>query len=194
MVEREPRKAMAALSQQMCVSVLKAMAEPTRLRVLVLLAYGRTQRQGPDGHPGPEPAAHQPPPQAAGRGRAGRARARGQLGVLPPGRGRRGRRRWRAWCWRPSTAPIPCCVRDRRARGGLARGARGGGAGLLPDPCRRMGQHPRPARGRGRAWKRRSPTALGAGPFDLLVDLGTGTGRMLELFARRAIAAASAST
>ncbi len=27
--------------------------------------------------------------------------------------------------------------------------------------------------------------ALGAGPFDLLVDLGTGTGRMLELFAGR---------
>ncbi|HEU0157798.1 MAG TPA: metalloregulator ArsR/SmtB family transcription factor, partial [Hyphomicrobiaceae bacterium] len=31
---------MAALSQQMCVNVLKAMAEPTRLRVLALLAYG----------------------------------------------------------------------------------------------------------------------------------------------------------
>jgi ubiquinone/menaquinone biosynthesis C-methylase UbiE/DNA-binding transcriptional ArsR family regulator len=31
---------MPALSQQMCVSVLKAMAEPTRLRVLALLAYG----------------------------------------------------------------------------------------------------------------------------------------------------------
>ncbi len=28
-------------------------------------------------------------------------------------------------------------------------------------------------------------SALGAGPFDLLVDLGTGTGRMLELFAPR---------
>ena len=27
--------------------------------------------------------------------------------------------------------------------------------------------------------------ALGDGPFDLLVDLGTGTGRMLELFADR---------
>ena len=40
MVEREARKAMAALSQQMCVSVLKAMAEPTRLRVLALLTYG----------------------------------------------------------------------------------------------------------------------------------------------------------
>src|SRR4029077_88356 len=36
----EPRNAMPALSQQMCVSVLKAMAEPTRLRVLALLAYG----------------------------------------------------------------------------------------------------------------------------------------------------------
>ena len=31
---------MPALSQQMCVNVLKAMAEPTRLRVLALLAYG----------------------------------------------------------------------------------------------------------------------------------------------------------
>ncbi len=28
-------------------------------------------------------------------------------------------------------------------------------------------------------------SALGAGPFDLLVDIGTGTGRMLELFAPR---------
>lgn len=28
-------------------------------------------------------------------------------------------------------------------------------------------------------------TAMGTGPFDLLVDLGTGTGRMLELFADR---------
>jgi ArsR family transcriptional regulator len=28
-------------------------------------------------------------------------------------------------------------------------------------------------------------SALGAGPFDLLVDLGTGTGRMLELFGQR---------
>jgi ubiquinone/menaquinone biosynthesis C-methylase UbiE len=31
---------MAPLSQQMCVNALKAMAEPTRLRVLALLAYG----------------------------------------------------------------------------------------------------------------------------------------------------------
>jgi ubiquinone/menaquinone biosynthesis C-methylase UbiE/DNA-binding transcriptional ArsR family regulator len=31
---------MAPLSQQMCVNVLKAMAEPTRLRVLALLGYG----------------------------------------------------------------------------------------------------------------------------------------------------------
>src|SRR5215510_9695193 len=31
---------MAPLSQQMCVNVLKAMAEPTRLRVLALLAHG----------------------------------------------------------------------------------------------------------------------------------------------------------
>src|SRR5262245_29623611 len=31
---------MAPLSQQMCVNVLKAMAEPTRLRILALLAYG----------------------------------------------------------------------------------------------------------------------------------------------------------
>src|SRR5262247_1060462 len=31
---------MAPLSQPMCVNVLKAMAEPTRLRVLALLAYG----------------------------------------------------------------------------------------------------------------------------------------------------------
>ena len=33
--------------------------------------------------------------------------------------------------------------------------------------------------------RRPSPAALGPGPFDLLVDLGTGTGRMLELLADR---------
>ena len=37
--------------------------------------------------------------------------------------------------------------------------------------------------------------ALGSGPFTLLVDLGTGTGRMLELFAPRALSASiSAAT
>ena len=36
--------------------------------------------------------------------------------------------------------------------------------------------------------------ALGQGPFTLLVDLGTGTGRILELFARPRRPARSAST
>ena len=34
-------------------------------------------------------------------------------------------------------------------------------------------------------WNWPSPPRSGPGPFDLLVDLGTGTGRMLELFAER---------
>ena len=62
---------------------------PARARAAV---GRRAERQGPDAHPGPEPAAHQPAPQAAGRGRAGRARPGRQLGVLPPRRDRPGRR------------------------------------------------------------------------------------------------------
>ena len=154
---RFPWKAWVRLPVQSCVAALKAMAEPTRLRLLVLLALGRAQRQGPHGHPGAEPAAHQPASEAAGRGRPGRARAGGQLGIFPA-RPRAARAaRWRAWCSRPWTATMPLLARDRRRAEALQRGAREGSAGLFPGPRRRVGPHPRPARGRGARGGRRCP-------------------------------------
>ena len=145
---------------------------------------GRAQRQGPHGHPGAEPAAHQPASAAAGRGRPGGARAGGQLGVLParPRAARAGR--WRAWCSRPWTAPMPCSCATAGAPRPCERSAR---------RRRRPTSRPMPASGTASApctWPRRDveavvSEALGAGPFDLLLDLGTGTGRMLELFRDR---------
>ena len=64
------------LSLASAVGVLKAVAEPTRLRVLVLLAQGELNVKDLTRVPGPKPAAHQPASQIAGRGRAGGARAR----------------------------------------------------------------------------------------------------------------------
>ena len=52
------------------VTALKAAAEPTRLRILLLLAAGELNVKDLTRDPRAEPAAHQPPPEAAGRGRA----------------------------------------------------------------------------------------------------------------------------
>ena len=64
--------------------------------------------------------------------------------------------------------------------------------GLFQPGCPPLGRDPRPARrrGRGRDGDRR---IVGSANVDILLDLGTGTGRMLELFAPLT-RAASAST
>ena len=143
----------------------------------------RAQRQGPHAHPGAKPAAHQPASEAAGRGRAGRARAGRQLGLFPPGRGRPGGEVARESS-SSSTGPIRCSRATARRADALQRSARRRRrpiskrmrpTGTASAPC----TWPKPTS------RRRSSEALGPGPFDLLVDLGTGTGRMLELFGPR---------
>ena len=52
------------------VTALKAAAEPTRLRILLLLAAGELSVKDLTADPRAEPAAHQPSFEAAGRGRA----------------------------------------------------------------------------------------------------------------------------
>ena len=78
----------------------------------------------------------------------------------------------------------PVLVRDRRRAETLRAERQRRRAGLLPGPCRRLGRiralHVAEAEVEAAV-----AAALGEGPFDLLVDLGTGTGRMLELFAPR---------
>ena len=128
---------MCSLLCNTSVAALKAMAEPTRLRLLVLLARGGAQRQGPDADPRAEPAAHQPASEAAGRGGAGGAGAGGQLGLLPAGRGRPRAGRWRGSCSKPWIAPIRCSC----ATGGA------------PKRCRRSGS------GRRRPISRRTPAS-----------------------------------
>ena len=72
-------------------------------------------------------------------------------------------------------------ARPRAARRG-ARGARRGGAGLFPRARRAMGPHPQAARRRRGGRGARSATRSRDRPFRSLLDLGTGTGRMLEMF------------
>ena len=151
--------------------------------MLVAARRRRTDGQGPDRHPRPVAAAHLAAPEAAHRGRPRRPPPGGGLGLLPPdrqagdhGRSRsdsRSRRRSR----RSGPAPGP-----RAAGRGQAR-ARRGGAPLLRRECRRLGHDPRAARRRGRGRGGDASTALGERRFDSLLDLGTGTGRMLELLA-----------
>ena len=175
------------------VGALKAAAEPTRLRMLVLLAAGELNVKDLTRHPRAEPAAHQPASEAAGRGRAGRARFRraaGSISTSPT--------RARAVGWRGS----PCGRRPRRSGARpRPRAGRGPEAGAR-ERRRRPTSRPTPPNGTASApctspratWRRRSPRRSGPGPFDLLVDLGTGTGRMLELLRASATSAASAST
>ena len=92
--------------------------------------------------------------------------------------------RWRAWSSRPWTAPI----RSLSATGAARR------------PCGRSARRSAQAYFQSHAgeWDRIRALhvaeahveaviseVLGPGPFDLFLDLGTGTGRMLELFRER---------
>ena len=146
---------------------------------------GRAQRQRPHAHPWPEPAAHQPASEAAGRSRAGRARARRAAGCTSG--------------WRRTGAAAMLArqvlqgVDQHRPRAGARSASRGGAAAPSGRKPRRRTSKPHAAE-----WdsiralhvaeadvEAAVSSALGPGPFDLLVDLGTGTGRMLELFAPR---------
>ena len=73
------------------------------------------------------------------------------------------------------------CARPRAA-GCSPRGARRRGAKLFSPSRRGMGPYPQTACDR-RGGRRGYPRVLGDQPIRSLLDLGTGTGRMLELFA-----------
>ena len=72
-----------------------------------------------------------------------------------------------------------------RAAGRRARGARRGRAGLFPRDHAAEWDRFASCTWPTRRSKRRSVEALGERPFRSLLDLGTGTGRMLELFGPR---------
>ena len=145
------------LAVQTSVAALKAMAEPTRLRVLVLLASGELNVKDLTGILGQsQPRISRHLKLLAEAGLVERA-PEGSWVYFRLAEGGEGGDAGAAGAGGAWIAPIPCCVRDRRRAEALRAGARGGGPGLLPGPCRRMGQHPRAARGRGRAWRRRSP-------------------------------------
>ena len=146
-------------------------------------AAGRGRADGLRSHrdPAPVAAAHLAPPEAAGRGRAGRALPRGRLGVLPAWPSRR-RRRARAHADRAARSRRP--DRSRATASGWPPCAR------RAPPRRRTISARTPPNGTASASctspttrsRRRSATALADQPFRSLLDLGTGTGRMLELF------------
>ena len=172
------------LPVQSCVAALKAMAEPTRLRLLVLLASGELNVKdltGILGQSQPRISRHLKLLAEAGlverapegswvyfrlaEGGEGGALARLVLEAVdradpharprPPSRRRPAARSARRRR-RPTSRPTPA-------------------SGTASAPC----TWPR------RTWKPSCREALGAGPFDLFLDLGTGTGRMLELFRER---------
>ena len=141
----------------------------------------RADRLRPHQNPAPVAAAHLASPEAARRSRPGRPLPRGELGVLSPRRARR-RRRHRADAGRPARSRRSGrAARSRAARRG-ARRARRRGADLFQPARRRMGPHPPPARRPMRRSRARSRPRSPTGPIRSLLDLGTGTGRMLELF------------
>ena len=145
-------------------------------------AAGRGRTDGVRPHPDPAAvaAAHLAPSQAAGRSRPGRAFPRGRLGVLPPGRRRR-QRRARPHAGRAARSQgSDGRARPRPARRGADR-ARRRGAGLFPLARRAMGPHPQAAC-RRRGGRSAIRDALADRPFRSLLDLGTGTGRILEMF------------
>ena len=147
-------------------------------------AAGRGRADGlrPHRHPAPVAAAHLAPSQAAGRGRPGRALPRGRLGLLPAGRAAAAAPSWRArWSARLDPAD-PIVARDRERLAAVRARARRGGAGLFPRARRASGTASASCTSPTRRWRRAIRDALADRPFRSLLDLGTGTGRMLELF------------
>ena len=169
------------------VAALKAAAEPTRLRILLLLAGGRTERQGSDPDPGPKPAADQPASEASCRSGADRAVSRRQLGLFSCLRPSAvGGRLGAAPFWRDvdqAEASVRARSRTRRSLEARARGSR---TELFFEQHAADWDRIRTLHVGG---KRRGSCDVegrwARGRSSLFVDLGTGTGRTLELFADR---------
>ena len=79
----------------------------------------------------------------------------------------------------------PAVRRDRERAEALKREREAAAQSYLRQARRRLGSHPRAARRRERSRSGDARGAWQAVRFKLLVDLGTGTGRTLELFADR---------
>ena len=166
-------------------ATLRAIAEPTRLRLVALLSRGGADRHRD--HPGhrAEPAAHQPPPAAARRRRRPGARARGRVRLLPARRRSAG-----APTWRRHLAELAAARRrDRRRRPRRARarppGARWqAAAAYRRRPRRRARRAPRDLYvAEAEVERAMLDVARRRGPDRRLLDIGTGTGRILELLA-----------
>ena len=171
------------LPVQSCVAALKAMAEPTRLRLLVLLASGELNVKdltGILGQSQPRISRHlrllaeaglvERAPEGSwvyfrlGEGGEGGALARLVLEAVDRDDALLARDRRRA-----------DALREEREKAALAYFQAHAGEW---DRIRAL--HVAEARVEAVVSE-----ALGAGPFDLFLDLGTGTGRMLELFRDR---------
>ena len=169
------------------VTALKAAAEPTRLRILLLLAAGELNVKDLTqilGQSQPRISRHLKLLAEAG---PDRALPRGQLGLFPRLRPRPRAAVSPSTSWRlvdgadAVIAPRPRARADalkRRARG---RGANAISASHAADWDRIRTLHVAEHEVEAGDASRRS----GAGPFKLLLDLGTGTGRILELLADR---------
>ncbi len=162
---------------------LKAAAEPTRLRILMLLAASElnvkdlTQILGQS-----QPRISRHLKLLAEAGLVERVPGR-QLGLFP--------------CLGPNTTAGRMALRliaevdqtdqvlrrDRERADALKREREAAAQAYFDGARGRLGPHPRALHVAEADVEAAIRSALGPGPFQLLVDLGTGTGRMLELFA-----------
>ena len=165
------------------VGVLKAVAEPTRLRVLVLLAQGELNVKDLTrvlGQSQPRISRHLKLLAEAGLVERAPEGSWVYFRLAEEGRGRDVARQ----ILQGVDQADPVLVRDRRRAETLQSERQEAAQGYFQsnaadwDKIRAL--HVAEADVEAAV-----SSALGAGPFDLLVDLGTGTGRMLELFAPR---------
>ena len=162
--------------------MLRAAGDPTRLRLLLHIARGRADGQRTDPDSGPEPAARFPPSEALLRRGAARTLQGRKLGLLPRGRYAAPRRALGARCWPSWRSPRrwrttrPRLAAVREARAALA-------AAFFKANARAIGSASARSMPRKKMWRTPSCACLRARSIEVVLDAGTGTGRMLELLA-----------
>ena len=182
-MKNEDQSPRPVLSLGSAVGVLKAVAEPTRLRVLVLLAQGELNVKDLTrilGQSQPRISRHLKLLAEAGLVERAPEGSWVYFRLAEEGRGGDVARQ----ILQGVDQTDPALVRDRRRAEGLQSERQDAAQAYFQshagdwDKIRAL--HVAEADVESAV-----SSALGAGPFDLLVDLGTGTGRMLELFAPR---------
>ncbi len=171
------------LSLQAAVGVLKAVAEPTRLRVLVLLAQGELNVKDLTrilGQSQPRISRHLRLLSEAGLVERAPEGSWVYFRLAEEGRGRDVARQILGGV----DLADPVLVRDRR-RAERLQSERQEAAQAYFQAHAGEWDKIRALYVAEAEVEAAVAAALGAGPFDLLVDLGTGTGRMLELLAPR---------